>query len=252
MSNHIFFVATKFTDEASGHVAYGYRAFDDYVKTYANCWDAAIVDDKALLHAIIEEDDDAVSQLIDHMLGNECGCRINDTDYSFKQIAEWMREFNVEGWENAAKDITFDICATCGSSFTSGTLEFDPRSPDPSGFDLVCGSCCVTPPTELPEPVQMNNIGLCYTVGDEKTYDFGIAKHGADFLKVGVTSDYSGGICFGQVAEAIAYIKKVGKIGEWAVYVLDADLFTDTKLTHGQRFLQRDARIVSKAYSTKD
>lgn len=99
-----------------------------------------------------------------------------------------------------------------------------------------------------------------YTVGNEQDYDAALAASVVDGHATPITkrgpwlqpdgSQYLGGCVFESVHAAQAFIDRIGKTGEWAVYELDAAWPDDVWHGHlSENFmrLKRDAVLVGKA-----
>ena len=90
---------------------------------------------------------------------------------------------------------------------------------------------------------------MIYTVGHEKKYDKLLHDTlGHSFKKLGRNGTYPGGFAVATVDDATRLIEEWGKVGEWAIYEVDADWEKDTKpsLQGWWHALQRDALITRK------
>jgi hypothetical protein len=98
-----------------------------------------------------------------------------------------------------------------------------------------------------------------YTIGHAGDYDAALSRgHAGDGItpikKIGPHKredgvHYYGGYAFETVADARAYIAKLGKTGEWAIYEMDASWPADVYHGHPSddfMRLNRDALIVGK------
>ncbi len=90
MSNLISIQATRFTDISSGEKSYGYRIYDDYDSAYSNLLskEEASGNDLDLLKLVAENENSAVSSMLEYVRNNENGIQINDTQYDWEEICE--------------------------------------------------------------------------------------------------------------------------------------------------------------------
>ena len=125
-----------------------------------------------------------------------------------------------------------------------------PANDSLAGDDATPPRAEPAPPT--PEPIPLPHI---YTIGHEGHYDDALARSQATpitkrgpYLQADGTQ-YYGGYAFETVAAAQAYIEKLGKGGEWAVYEMDAtwpaDIWHPHEVEDFMR-LNRDAVLLRK------
>jgi hypothetical protein len=104
-----------------------------------------------------------------------------------------------------------------------------------------------------------------YTIGNAGDYDAALSRgHAGDGVtpikKIGPHkrddgSQYYGGYAFESVGDARAYIAKLGKTGEWAVYAMDGSWPADVYHGHPSddfMRLNRDALILGKVQEPPD
>ena len=92
MSNQVCIEPTKFEDVRDGTVSYGYRAFDDYEKTYCNLWESIPDDDLEFLAKAMEEDDAILASLLSHLQEMEKGFYIGPQYYDWCDVKHLFKE----------------------------------------------------------------------------------------------------------------------------------------------------------------
>jgi len=88
MSSAITIEPTKFTNLRNGSETYGYRAYDEYSKTYGNTMESIPDDDLDFLDAVLENDsdDEFLKEIIDFCCEHEMGMKIGKTFYDYDEI----------------------------------------------------------------------------------------------------------------------------------------------------------------------
>ena len=86
MSNSVCIEPCEFFNVRSGERTYGYRAYDDYEKTYDNNWDKIPDDDLEVLDKAMEEPDDILQGMLDYCQEEEKGIYIGSEYCDWEQI----------------------------------------------------------------------------------------------------------------------------------------------------------------------
>jgi len=68
------------------NVTWGYRIYDNYGSHYDNTLESIPDDDLELLKIVIENDDDTVQDMLEHLVETENGLEIGGAHYSFEEI----------------------------------------------------------------------------------------------------------------------------------------------------------------------
>lgn len=83
---------TKFVDVRDGIETFGYRIFDSYGSAYDNTLKSTNVlpstqeDDLELLKIVVENDNDVIQDMLEHLVETENGLEIGVAYYSFEKI----------------------------------------------------------------------------------------------------------------------------------------------------------------------
>lgn len=88
MSQPISFQKTKFINLPDGEQSLGFRAYDEYGKTYCNYLTTLPDDDLEFLQVVKENTDDTIIEMFRVMKENEEGCEINGTYYDWDEVKE--------------------------------------------------------------------------------------------------------------------------------------------------------------------
>jgi len=86
MANRITLVSCKF-ENLDGSVSCGFRIFDDYAKTYYNLDETITEDDMELLQLAVDNSDETIDGMLDHISEEHSGILINDTYYEYEEIS---------------------------------------------------------------------------------------------------------------------------------------------------------------------
>jgi len=88
---------------------------------------------------------------------------------------------------------------------------------------------------------------MIFTVGNEKVYDELLFKYGSLSQKAGRSKEYEGGCVFKKFEDAREFLIEINKLGEWAIYVVDANWRDTEKSQDGwYNILLEDSKIVCK------
>ena len=88
MSNQVYIKPCEFKDVRSGECSKGFRAYDDYEKTYCNFWENIPDDDLEILAQVLKECDNDVrlNSLLSYIQEQELGIIIGGVYYEWEQI----------------------------------------------------------------------------------------------------------------------------------------------------------------------
>lgn len=78
--------ATTFVNHPQGDVNFGWRFYDDYSQTYANCLECLIDDDLELLQEVMLNGDDVSWEILSFLHENGHGLYIGDNWYNWDDI----------------------------------------------------------------------------------------------------------------------------------------------------------------------
>lgn len=96
MSNILTIEPTEFKDIRTGKISYGYRAYDDYGKTYSLLESKPSDDDKDFLRQVMEEMNDETAAMIDSCIKVGKGLKISSVFYGLDEIGPIIGAYNEE------------------------------------------------------------------------------------------------------------------------------------------------------------
>lgn len=84
--NRITIEPTKFVDVRSGVETYGYRMYDEYGSAYDNTLRSIPDDDLELLKIVVENDNDVIRDMLNHLVETKNGLEIGNVFYEYSEI----------------------------------------------------------------------------------------------------------------------------------------------------------------------
>ena len=102
MSNRVTFIPCKFVNVRTGHESYGYRAFDDHVSTYGNCWESIPDNDVDFLYKMALEafNNSDIDDMFQYLSEYERGCYVDNVWYTYEEIRVFLNKWSKyhDGW----------------------------------------------------------------------------------------------------------------------------------------------------------
>ena len=92
VSNRLCVQPTEFKNYKSNDVTLGYRIYDDYGQYYNNCWDSIPDNDFDILRKVLEDDSEALMDMIAFLQYNCEGLYIGDNYYEYEEVASILTE----------------------------------------------------------------------------------------------------------------------------------------------------------------
>lgn len=84
--NRVTIEPTKFVDVRDGVESFGYRIYDNYGSSYDNTLQSIPDDNLELLKIVVENDNDIIQDIFEHLIETEGGLEIGGTFYDFEEV----------------------------------------------------------------------------------------------------------------------------------------------------------------------
>lgn len=84
--NRVTIEPTKFHNQRSGEITFGFRMYDDEGQSYDNTWESIPDDDLEVLDKVMQSDDFQVIGMLDFLLEHGLGLNIGNIFYAWDNI----------------------------------------------------------------------------------------------------------------------------------------------------------------------